>query len=95
VRDEDGAMLQRMGRVWYDPVEECEHTEDIYQVLIEGEVVAVEHHRRSPASRSYTQSQACALFEGAGFMGVRVMRGFTEEAATAEDMLFTVIGVKG
>ncbi|MCC6453858.1 MAG: class I SAM-dependent methyltransferase [Caldilineaceae bacterium] len=94
IREEDGAMLQRMGRVWYDPKDACEHTEDLYQVLIAGELVAVEHHRRSPASRSYTQEQARALFEDAGFREIHVVGGFTQRPATAGDMLFTLLGVK-
>jgi SAM-dependent methyltransferase len=93
IREEDGALLTRMGRVWYDGKSECEHTEDLYQVIIEGDVVAVEHHRRSPASRSYTQEQARTLFESAGFGDLCFFRGFTEKPATAEDMLFTVVGV--
>lgn len=90
---EDGALLQRMGRVWYDPQSACEHTEDLYQVLVAGEIVAAEHHRRSPASRSYTQDQARALFEGAGFSDIRLYCGFTGELASDDDILFTVVGV--
>ena len=94
LRVEDGALLQRMGRVWYDPQGECEHTEDLYQVLVEGEVVAVEHHRRSPASRSYSQAQAHKLFVDAGFLNVNVRRGFTYEPVEDDDMLFTVVAVR-
>lgn len=94
VREGDGALLQRMGRVWYEPQTECEHTEDLYQVALNGEVIAVEHHRRSPASRSYTQEQALRLFDEAGFRDLQVWRGFTQEVADEEDMLFTVVGVK-
>jgi SAM-dependent methyltransferase len=93
-RDEDGALLTRMGRVTYDPATQCESTEDLYQVVVEGETVAVEHHRRSPAARSYTQAQARALFEKAGFANVRVLRGFTQQAATEDDTLFTLLGTK-
>lgn len=95
MRDEDGALLHRMGRVWYEPKEECEHTEDIYQVFVEDQVVAAEHHRRSPAARSYTQSQARRLFEQAGFTDIRFLHGFIDELAWSEDALFTVVGFKG
>jgi ubiquinone/menaquinone biosynthesis C-methylase UbiE len=94
VRQSDGALLQRMGRVWYDPQTECEHTEDLYQVVIDGEVIAVEHHRRSPAGRSYRQEQARRLFDEVGFRDLRVLNGFTQEVADERDMLFTVIGVR-
>ena len=94
IREEDGAMLQRMGRVWYDPQDECEHTEDLYQVLLDGVVVAVEHHHRSPSARSYSQPHARRLFENAGFADVRLLRGFTQEPATVDNLLFTVVGSK-
>jgi ubiquinone/menaquinone biosynthesis C-methylase UbiE len=94
IRPCDGALLQRMGRVWYDPQIECEHTEDLYQIVIDSEVKAVEHHRRSPASRSYTQEQARKYYEDAGFVDIRVLRGFEQEDAMEEEMLFTVVGVK-
>jgi hypothetical protein len=94
IREEDGAMLQRMGRVWYDPTSECEHTEDLYQVMVDGEIVAAEHHRRSPANRSYTQDQARALFENAGFADIHVLQGFTQQPATTADLLFTGVGIK-
>jgi ubiquinone/menaquinone biosynthesis C-methylase UbiE len=94
VRAEDGATVQRMSRIWYDPRTECAHTEDLYQVLLDGEIVAMEHHRRSPASRSYTQRQARRLFEQAGFGALRFYYRFTAQPAMAEDTFFTVVGVK-
>ena len=92
VRERDGALLQRMGRVWYDPQTECEHTEDLYQVALNGEVIAVEHHRRSPASRSYTQEQALRLFDEAGFRDLQVWRGFTQEARVAGQKIYLRTG---
>jgi hypothetical protein len=83
-----------MGRVTYDPLTQCESTEDLYQIVVDGETVAVEHHRRSPAARSYTQAQARALFEQAGFTNVRVLRGFTQQVAAKDDTLFTLVGMK-
>lgn len=95
VRDSDGALLQRMGRVWYEPESECEHTEDLYQVLVDGEVMASEHHRRSPANRSYTQVQARTLLEDAGFKAIQVKSGFSHEVAVPSEHLFTLIARKG
>lgn len=94
IREQDGAMLQRMGRVWYDRASECEHTEDLYQLSIDGVLLATEHHRRSPASRSYTQPQAYRLFQMGGFVEIRLCRGFSLEAAEPTDQLFTVVGVR-
>ena len=58
VRAEDGAMFRRVSRSWHEAGSDIEHTEDHYRQLIHGEVVAEEVHRRSPATRSYTQAQA-------------------------------------
>lgn len=95
LREADGALLQRMGRVWYEPQTSCEHTEDLYQVIVDGDVVAVEHHRRSPANRSYRQAQARELFADVGFVDINVWRGFTQDDARTDDLLFTLVGVRG
>jgi ubiquinone/menaquinone biosynthesis C-methylase UbiE len=91
VRAEDGATFRRVARSRYDPTSECEDTEDLYQMIVDGKVVAEETHRRSPATRSYTQAQARALFEGAGFSSVTLRSEFTFAAAKPEDTLFTVV----
>lgn len=91
-RRPDGALIRRVARSRYDPATACEHTEDLYQVIADGRVVAEERHRRSPATRSYTQAEARALFERAGFGDVRLCSGFTRAPARPEDTLFTVIG---
>jgi SAM-dependent methyltransferase len=91
-RPEDGAIIRRVMRSRYDPTTECEHTSDVYQVIVEGTVVAEEHHERAPATRSYTQAQARALFERAGFVDIQLYHEFSFEPARAEDTLFTIVG---
>lgn len=91
-RPEDGALIRRVARSRYDPAEECEHTEDLYQVLVDGQLAAEELHRRSPATRSYTQTQARALFEQAGFVEVQLFSGFTFDPVKPEDGVFAVTG---
>ena len=54
VRPEDGAVVRRRSRAWYDVERQIEHSEDRYEVLVNGVLVASEHHRRSPATRWYT-----------------------------------------
>ena len=90
-RVEDGVTFRRVARSWYEPELECEHTEDVYQVIVDGQVVAEETHRRSPATRSYTQAQARALFDRAGFEAVEVYHEFTFDPVRAEDTLFCVL----
>lgn len=94
VRAEDGVTFRRVSRSRFDHEAELEHTEDLYQKIAGGEVVAEERHRRSPATRSYTQAAARALFERAGFGEVRLYSGFTFEDATPDDTLFCVVGRK-
>jgi ubiquinone/menaquinone biosynthesis C-methylase UbiE len=90
-RAEDGATFRRVSRSRYDPQSECEHTEDLYQLIVDGKVVAEELHRRSPATRSYTQRQARELFEGVGFARVELYSEFTFNPVKTEDTLFSVI----
>jgi SAM-dependent methyltransferase len=93
-REEDGVEFRRFSKSRYDLLSECEDTEDLYQMLVDGRVVAEEVHRRSPATRSYTQTQARALFEDAGFVDVQLFSEFTFDPVKPDDTLFVVIGRK-
>lgn len=77
VRESDGVKFRRVAHSWFDPVSECERTEDLYQKIIDDKVVMEELHRRSPAIRSYSQSQAKDLFEKAGFQNIQLFSEFT------------------
>ena len=91
-RPEDGATVRRWSRSRFDVVNNLEHTEDRYDVIVNGEVVASEALSRSPATRGYTQEQAIKLYETAGFTNIRVCLGFTFEPASAADTLFPILG---
>ena len=95
VRPEDGATIRRVAYSRYDPGTECEDTEDLYQVIVGGNVVAEERHHRSPATRSYTQAQARELFERAGFVDVQLYSRFSFEHVNPDGALFVVVGRKG
>ncbi len=90
----DGALFRRVNRSRYDPETQVEHTEDLYQLIVDGKVVAEETHRRSPATRSYTQDQARALFERAGFVNVTLNSEFTQDPVKPEDTMFTVVAYR-
>lgn len=92
IRPDDGALLRRWSKSRFDPEASLEHTEDLYEVVLHGEVVESEHHRRSPATRAYTQEQALVLYRQAGFRNIEVYGGFTAEPVSAGDNVFTVIG---
>lgn len=88
----DDVTFRRVARSWYDPTTECESTEDLYQKIVDGQVVAEELHQRTPATRSYTQAQALALLAQAGFEQTECCHVFTLAPAEPHDTLFTVVG---
>lgn len=90
----DGLTVRRWVRARYDPVEKLEHTEDRYELLRDNEIVYTEEHKRSPATRWYSQEEAVALYRDAGFDEISVYKDFTWEPASPEDWIFLVVGVK-
>jgi ubiquinone/menaquinone biosynthesis C-methylase UbiE len=92
VRAGDGATFRRVIRSRYEPETECEHTEDLYQLIVAGQVTAEELHQRSPATRSYNQAQGRSLLASAGFTSIELYSAFTLEPATVDDHLFTILG---
>jgi ubiquinone/menaquinone biosynthesis C-methylase UbiE len=94
IRQSDGATVKRWSRNWYDPTNRLEHNEDRYEVIKDGNIISTEHHLRSPATREYSQRDALELFIQAGFVDLRMYKGFTHEQASAEDEISTICGVK-
>ncbi len=94
VRESDGAVFRQVGQSRYDCASECEHTEDRYQMIVGEEILADELHKRSPATRSYTQDQARELFLHAGFSAFEIYSQFTWNKVKPEDTLFTIIAAK-
>jgi SAM-dependent methyltransferase len=66
VRPEDGALVRRTAWARYDPASQLEDTDDLYEVIRDGVVVASERRHRSPATRFYSRDEARALYEEAG-----------------------------
>jgi len=92
VRPEDGLLVCRWVRATYDVPQQLEHTEDRYELLRDGAIVATEHHRRSPATRWYSQAEALQLYADAGFVDLRCTRDFTPDLAGPADTVFCVHG---
>lgn len=90
----DGVVYRHIARARYDPDLELEHTDDTYQRICEGVIVAEERHVRSPATRSYTMAQALTLFQAAGLRDVVAYHEFTWEPARLADTLFTLVGTR-
>ena len=93
-RPEDGVTVRRWSKSRYDSETQLEHTEDRYEVIQDGIIIASEHHAKSPATREYTQSQAQDLYAKAGFVDIRIYKGFTRLPASAKEELFSIIGKK-
>jgi SAM-dependent methyltransferase len=94
LRPEDGALVRRTSWSHFNPASGMEDTRDLYQILRDGQVIATEIHDQAPATLSYTQAAAYALFEQAGFDNIQTFSNFTFEPAKPEDMLFCVLGIK-
>ncbi len=94
VRPEDNLLVRRWARSTYDAASQLEHTEDRYELVENGEVVASEQYRRSPATRGYTLNQIKDMLGEASFVGIFAVSGFTKEPATCEDTLFCIFGTR-
>ena len=91
---EDGALVRRWTRNRFDLDAQLEHTEDRYEVVVDGDVVETEHHSRSPATCWYTQEQSRSLYEDAGFIDLKLYEAFTSEPASPDARVWTIAGVK-
>jgi ubiquinone/menaquinone biosynthesis C-methylase UbiE len=94
IRPEDGSTIRRWTRSTFDLAQQLESTEDRYEVLRDGTVIATESHVRSPATRWYTQQQALHLYQEVGFTRMQVLKEFGQEPASPEDTLFSILGFK-
>ena len=94
VRPSDGALVRRWWRCWYDTPQRLQHTEDRYEIVVDGEIVASETYVRSPALTWYPPAEALALLEEAGFVNVRGVHDFSDQPLRDDDRGFVVFGEK-
>jgi hypothetical protein len=93
-RPSDGALIRRWWRCWYDIPERLQHTEDRYEIIVDGEIVASETYVRSPALTWYPPEEALTLLEEAGFVNVRGVHDFTDRPVQDDDRSYVVFGMK-
>ena len=93
VRD-DGAIVRWTGWSRYNAETKMEDTHDTWEILRDGVMIESEIHNQTPATLSYTQEEAKALFEEAGFKDIQMYSEFTFEPVKPDDTLFTLVGVK-
>ena len=91
-RPEDGAVLRRHSRSRFDPSTGLEHTDELYEVMLGGEVIDTERHVRSPATRSYTQQEVKQLYERHGFCPVQLYGEFVWTPAAEDERTFCAVG---
>jgi SAM-dependent methyltransferase len=89
----DGALVRRTARSHYNPVTQLEDTDDLYEVIVDGEVVAAERHVQKPATRSYTLDHARALYLQSGLEVERVVDEFSDRPYEG-GRVFTIIGTR-
>jgi SAM-dependent methyltransferase len=90
----DGAVIRKHASYTYDPITQLESTDELFEVVLDGQVVQSERSVRSPATRGYTVEQAVHLYESAGFEVERVVADFTDEAYTRGVDIFTIFGCR-
>jgi len=94
IRPSDGALVRRWWRCWYDIPERLQHTEDRYEIIVDGEIIASETYVRSPALTWFPPAEALAMLEEAGFVNVYGVHDFTDEPVRDDDTSYVVFGMK-
>lgn len=94
IRPEDGALVRRTGWSRFNPETNMEDTRDTWEVIQNGQIIESEVHEQAPATRSYTQAEAVALFEQAGFKDIQLFSEFTFDPVKPTDTLFSLTGIK-
>jgi SAM-dependent methyltransferase len=93
-RPEDGLVVRRWIREKYDHEAQVQHEENRYELLRDSVVIETERHSRSPCVRWWTQAQALAAFEDAGFAEVMSTARDTFDPAGPDENLFKVWGTR-
>lgn len=88
-REDDGAIIRRWTRG--KTVDQLQHTEDRYEIEMDGKIVASETMRQSPALRWYSQDQAQHLLETAGLKVVQMYDRFAFIPASDTSRVFTIV----
>jgi SAM-dependent methyltransferase len=87
----DGSRVRRVSRSWVEAGTRVEHTDETYELVRDGLVVATQHQVRSPAVRGYAPDDARAALEAAGFVDRAFFHEFTREPLRDGERLFSVV----
>ena len=91
---QDGDTIRRFIREMYDHDQQLEHEENRYEVVRDGEVIEAEFHSRCPCVRWYSQAQALALFERAGFIDLKMTAAESDTPAMPGDNSVKIRGTR-
>ncbi len=90
----DGSRIRRTSRAWVDPDARLEHTDDCYELLVDGVVTSTQRQVRSPATRGYTPDEVRSLLAGIGFVDLAWYHAFSWEPMRPDDELFSVVATR-
>jgi ubiquinone/menaquinone biosynthesis C-methylase UbiE len=88
----DGALVRRSSNFRYDPEERIEHREDLFEVVVDGEVMTSEHHEMAPLIRYYDRGEVVELFQNAGFGHTELLDPAPMKPIDGETPLFVAVG---
>jgi SAM-dependent methyltransferase len=87
----DGSVIRRRYRAWYDAAAGLESTDDRYELLRDGRVVAEERKVREPAVRQYSHAAIEAVHVAAGFEPPMLSSEFTRQPARGNERIVTSV----
>jgi SAM-dependent methyltransferase len=87
----DGSRIRRTSRSWVGAGTRLEHTDETYELLRDGVVVATQRQVRSPAVRGYAPEDARTALEAVGFVDLAFFGAFTREPLRDPERLYAVV----
>jgi len=90
----DGSRIRRTSRSWVEAGTRLEHTDEAFELVRDGVVVATQHQVRSPAVRGYAPDDVRATLEAAGFADLGFFHEFTREPLREAERLFSVVALR-
>jgi len=88
---QDDSVLRQTSRGWFDPATGLEHTDELFERLVDGQVVEQERTVRSPATRQYDRAMIERLHEQAGLGELQWLSEFTRDPARPDDRIVTTL----
>jgi len=92
IRPSDGATVRRWFRCSYDVPKRLQSTEDRYEIVKDGQIMASESFVGDPYLTWYTVDEAIALLQEASFVDVIAHADFKFEPAAVDETSYIVLG---